>query len=249
MARPNFHISDEKMRRKMKEYERLCGKEVKQLVHNAGRVCCVELAKFTFPKEKSQGETRVGADIAKILMPLNTNWFQQVVKARSGKKHNAGRVSMFDGSQPLLKTLEEAKQWHKQNKLFRRGKAFPQSKKAIVSQRVRDRLVKYTQKKVGLAKAGWAAAALLCKADVRAPLRGIPRWVTRNLMSGAGKVNDSRASGFGWKIGLTNKIDYTSDILKASYEDTAMTVARGKFFKMLSHAIRYQKAKEAGLHG
>jgi hypothetical protein len=171
------------------------------------------------------------------------------VKARAGKKHNSSRVSMFDGSQDLIKSFEEAKSWHKRNKVFRRAKAMPESRKAIISQRVRDRLVKYTQKKVGFAKAGWAAAALLCKADVRSPLRGIPRWVTRNLASGAGKVNDSKASGLGWKISLTNKINYVSSILSARAEDDAIGVARHKFMQFLNHSIRYAKSREAGLRG
>ena len=249
MATPSIYVSDEKLRRKMKQYELLCGKEVKQLVHNAGRVCCVELASRTFPLTKDPGDSRVGKDISKIFMALNQNWFEQVVKSRAGKKHNSGRVSMFDGKQPLVRNFEEAKAFHKANRVFRRGKELPLDSKAIVQQKVRDRLVKYIQSKVGMGKAGWAVAALMCKADVRSPMRGIPQWVTKQVKRNGvvGTVNDTKASGLGWKISMTNHIGYVSDILKPYYKDMALQIARGKFFKMMSHAIRYEKAKEAGL--
>jgi hypothetical protein len=258
MAKQHFTIDDSKMRRKMSEYERLCGKEIKQLTHNAGRICCVELARYTFPLQRAEGEARVGIDMAKIFMVLNTNWFQQVVKSRTilksgkAKKHNAARVSMFEDSQPLLKTLGEAKAWHRRNKVFRRGRILPPDRKAIVREGVRDQLLKYTQKKVGIAKAGWAAAAKLCKADVRQPLRGIPRWVTRNVARVAGSVRE-RGSGFNWKVDLTNHVGYVGGglfqegLLKERYKDSAIHTARGKFFKMLSHGIKYEMARKAGL--
>jgi len=251
--RPIINVDESKILKKMKQYHLIVGKEVTQLVRNGARIQCVELAKFTWPTEKSHGESRIGKDVSKIFMSLNPNWFSEVVKSRtilkSGKsrKHNTERVSMFEDSQPVLKSISEVTDFHSKNRKFQRGKELPQSKKAIIKISVRNRLIKTLQKKVGLCKAGWAVAASLCKADVRQPMRGIPQWVTRNMAKAAGSVNEMGLTGMGFRVDLTNKIDYTDQLLKRKYQDIARNIARYKFMKMLSTAIRFTKVKEAGL--
>jgi hypothetical protein len=90
-------------------------------------------------------------------------------------------------------------------------------------------------------------AASLCKADVRQPLRGVPKWVKRNVAKAVGSVREVKLTGMGFRIDTTNKIDYTSELLKKKYQDIARNIARDKFVKMMSAAIRATKLKEAGL--
>jgi hypothetical protein len=237
----------------MNQYSLLVGKEVSQLVRNGARLQCIELMNFTWPTEKSHGEARIGKDVSKIFMSLNPNWFSQVVKSRTilrsgrSKKHNTARVSMFEDTQPVLKSISEVIDFHSKNRKFKRGKELPHSKKAIIKISVRNQLVKILQKKVGLCKAGWAVAASLCNADVRQPMRGIPQWVTRNMAKAVGSVREVKLTGMGFRIDTTNKIDYTSELLKKKYQDIARNIARDKFVKMMSSAIRATKLKEAGL--
>ena len=68
MPAPTIKIDDAKMLRKMRQYEQVVGKEVRQLVQNAGRLCCVQLAKFTQPygtnlDAKRTGEKAITKDV------------------------------------------------------------------------------------------------------------------------------------------------------------------------------------------
>ena len=52
----------------MQQYERIVGKEVRQLVHNSARLCCVQLVKFTQPygnksDAKKSGEKAITKDV------------------------------------------------------------------------------------------------------------------------------------------------------------------------------------------
>jgi hypothetical protein len=62
-----------------------------------------------------------------------------------------------------------------------------------------------------------------------------------------GSINDRRAAGFSWQIKLSNKVRYARETLSTNGQSFAVNLARRKFFSMMNHAIRAQKAKEAGL--
>jgi len=261
-------FNEQKLVAKMKAYQRVCGKEVKQLVHNGARLCCVELARVTQPygtgkDAKTIGEAAISKDIQSITKPLNDYWLGQFEELfESGDDSRSLRRK--DGSiwlrqtDKLVKTEEALHDFHQSKRLKSNGRTskaglqgdrtFGQSRGrdiAVVSIGILKKYIKLTQKKVGIAKAGWAAVALLCKADVRAPLRGIPQWVTRNMISGAGSVNDKNASGLGWEVVLENKIRYSRRTLSKANEIIACNIAKGKMIKMMNAGIRYVLKKEA----
>ena len=145
-------------------------------------------------------------------------------------------------------SLDAAKSFHKsQRGSDGQAKRLGLLDRAIVRQAVYRKLLKETMVKVGLSKAGWGVAATACKADARQPLRGIPAWVRRNMGRARGSVNDRRAAGFSWQIKLSNRVRYARETLSTSGQSFAVNLARRKFFSMMNHAIRAQKAKEAGL--
>jgi len=258
MPAPTVKIDDAKMLRKMKQYEKLVGKEVKQLVHNAGRLCCIELAKSTFPKgagvaAKKQGEKKITKNIRGIFTIVNPKWWKEVTSGRAFRSGGAafnertGQIWALD-TQETMASVDSAKAFHKsQRGSDGQAKRLGLLDRAIVRQAVYRKLLKETMVKVGLSKAGWGVAATACKADARQPLRGIPAWVRRNTGRAKGSINDRRATGFGWQIKMSNRVRYARETLSSSGQSFAVNLARRKFFSMMNHAIRAQKAKEAGL--
>jgi hypothetical protein len=241
----HIEINEEVIRKKMARYSLLVGKEISQLVRNGARLQCVELAKFTWPQEKAHGESRIGTDVSKIFTALNPKWWRAATK--KGELSTADGRPLVSPGQKMIADLPSAKSFHKANRVFRLGKELTQDEKAAVKLSVRKALVKDLQKKVGLCKAGWAVAASLCKADVRQPMRGIPQWVTRNMAKAVGNVREKNLTGMGFKVDLTNRINYTDELLTKKYQAIARNIARGSFVKMMSAAIRATKLKEAGL--
>jgi hypothetical protein len=242
----------------MQQYERIVGKEVKQLVHNAARLCAVECARYTFPSglggpAKKQGEKKITKNIRGIFTIVNPKWWKEVTSGRAFRSGGAalndksGKVWALD-TQETISNLAAAKTWHKSKRgSDGQAKRLGLRERASVKQAVYRKIIRDTEKKVGLVKAGWALAAAACKADVREPLRGIPSWVKRNTVRSKGAIDDSKASGLGWKVKIKNQVGYARQTLARGNEGFAVNLARRKFFSMLNHQIRYVKAKEAGL--
>lgn len=240
MATPIIKVSSEQLRRKMEKYERVVGKEVRQLVHNSARLCCVELARFTQPygtdkAARASGEETVNAGIESIFRVVDTKFDLKRFKAAE--------------TQRKISNIAEAKTFHQSNRSRSTGRTFRKQWKdrGIIQQSLLLKLIKETQKRVGLAKSGWASVALLCRADVRAPLRGIPQWVTRNMASRHASVDDRAASGFGWVVKLRNRIKYTSRVISPSNILIATNVAKKKMIGFLNAGIRSKFPRLAGL--
>jgi len=257
MPAPTVKIDDAKMLRKMKQYEKLVGKEVRQLVHNAGRLCSIELAKATAPKgaggaAKKKGEKKITKNIKSIFTIVNTKWWREVLRmGKDGKEvlvHEKTNVVWARDTQETLASADSAKSFHKQT---RDSGGVPKARRmlerGIIRQAAYRKFLKETLRKVGLAKAGWGVAAAACKADARQPLRGVPAWVRRNMARAKGSINDRKAAGFSWQIKMKNGVRYSRETLSGNGQSFAVNLARRKFFSMMNHAIRNQKAKEAGL--
>ena len=270
MATASIKVDFEKLSKKMTQYSVLVKKEVSQIVYNSSRLCCVELAKFTQPYgfgglARKKGEGAIENDVRSITKPLNGYWLKQF-QDLFGSGDSSRSLRRKDGSvwlsqtDTLIKTEAALYDIHQKlrskstgrtsraglvgDRVIGRTKA---RNVAVVSEKLLARYIKNTAKKAGTVKAGWASAAKLCKADVRVPLRGIPNWVTRNMLSQHASVDSSKASGLGFKVILTNKINYTSSVLSKANEQAAVNVAKHKMIKFLNAAIRATKLKEAGL--
>lgn len=281
MPAPTVKIDDKKFRAKMQQYEKLVGKEVRQLVHNAGRLCCVQLSKFTQPygtklDSKRMGEKAITKDVQGgkrssgkgkgrrgIFLPLtpfmkaNAEFYGGSENIRLFVKKD-GTVYGTDKAHFLQNaSVTTLKSIHKTKFVNGRVSAAGGDTRDIgrwkfidqyfVPQNIINAFLKLQFRKVGLVKAGWAVAAAACRADVRQPLSGIPGWVRRNLSKARGAVDDSKASGFSWKIKLKNQVGYARQTLSPSNEALARAIARRRFYSMMNHAIRYTKAKQAGL--
>jgi hypothetical protein len=239
-----IRCDEKKILKKMNQYSLIVGKEVSQLVRNGARLQCIELMNFTWPLSQLHGNKRIAKDVSKIFTALNPKWWKVAMEKKTIVTKNKTIVSP---GQQMISDLEGAKTFHKANRVFMKGKELPLDRKAVIKISARRKLLVELKQKVALCKAGWAVAASLCKADVRQPLRGVPKWVKRNVAKAVGSVREVKLTGMGFRIDTTNKIDYTSELLKKKYQDIARNIARDKFVKMMSSAIRATKLKEAGL--
>jgi hypothetical protein len=281
MAAPRIKVDETKLRRKMQQYERIVGKEVRQLVHNSARLCCVQLAKFTQPygnksDAKKSGEKAITKDVQGgkrstgkgkgrrgIFLPLtpfmkaNAEFYGGSENIRLFVKKD-GTVYGTDRAHFLVNaSVGTLRAIHKTKFVNGRMSAAGGDTRDVgrwkfidqyfASQNVINAFLKVQFRKVGLVKAGWAVAAAACRADVRQPLSGIPAWVRRNISKARGAIDDSKASGLGWKIKLKNQVGYARQTLSRTNENIAVQVSRQRMLSMMNHAIRYVKAKEAGL--
>jgi len=257
MPRPIVKIDDAKMLRKMKQYERFVGKDVRTLVHNAGRLCALELAKNTAPKgagvaAKKQGEKRISKDFKGIFTIVNPTWWRAVIRmGKEGREvlvNERTKAVWATDSQETIPSADAARSFHKSNRgSDGKAKRLGMLDRAIIRQSALSKYLKETLRKVGFSKAGWGVVAIACKADARQPLRGIPAWVRRHMGTARGNISESRGTGFSWQIKLRNRVRYSRETLSNTGQSFAVNLARRKFFSMMNHAIRKQKAKEAGL--
>ena len=109
--------------------------------------------------------------------------------------------------------------------------------------------VEKQQKKVGMAKAGWAVCAEKIPLQrASSATRGIPQWVTRNKSrASASNIVDQSADPDNPRVTMTNAIPWTSECLNDSQTQAALNIARDKFVKYMNTQIKYELKKQAGL--
>jgi hypothetical protein len=253
-----IQIDDKKFLRKMKKYEEIVGKEVSQLVQNAGRLCAIECAKYTAPRgndtdAKKNGEKSLTKDLKQIFTSVNPRWWKEIIGLNKRKTRNTALINEKTGQawvtdkQQTISSLDAAAAWHKSNKNKGRTKRLILIDRAVVKQSIFKKLLRENLRKVGLSKAGWVVVAEQCKADVREPLKGFPSWVKRNTLKASGSVSEVKQDGFGFELRLTNKVSYSRETLNAQSESFAVNLAKKKMLSMMNRSIRYEKAKQAQL--
>ena len=254
-----IEYQDEKLRKKLVEYTALCKKDSAQVVQNIGRVCALECMKRTYPygtnnQARDQGLAAITNDLRNIFVWVTpASW--KLLSAFTRKKNPLTELKSDSGkawatsSQDQITDASGAKGFHKRNRTSNgRTKKLPLLEKALVKKAAYKKFRTELQKRVGLAKAGWAIAATECRADVRAPLQGVPLWVKNNMANSEGSADASKAGkGLGFSMKIRSGVDYARAILEKSEENSAIQIAKGKMIKMMREAIKYERAKQAGL--
>jgi hypothetical protein len=109
-------------------------------------------------KDAKQGKMAVLQSIAQIVTVKETGVLRWAKKTFKGKPIYRGKVMIAQG---IIESESELAQWHRRNRR-RNGRTLPLKgdQKYWVSKRLFNRYVKAEQKKVGIAKATFAKAAL-----------------------------------------------------------------------------------------
>ena len=250
---------DDILRKKLSQYVAICKKDSSQIVQNIGRICALECMKSTQPfgvsnDARDAGQGAVASDFRNIFIWVTpTSW--KLLKAFTRAKNplaeltdDAGKV-WATASNPQITDASGAKAFHKKNRTSEgRTSKLAMGAKALVKKAAYKKFRTEQQRKVGFAKAGWGIAAMECKADVRSPMLGIPLWIKNNIAKSSGSADASKAGrGLSFSMKIRSGVNYARRVLKESDQNKAVKIAKEKMVKMMSAAIRYEKAKEAGL--
>jgi hypothetical protein len=271
MPLPKIQFNAEQVRKKMKTYERVCGKEISQQVKNWGRYCAVELAKATPPRgmdarAKKIGERAITKDVRSIFVALNDYWMDQHLAVNGGGTskvrelyNKQGRAFVTD-TMTTLYGYSDVAAFHKKSRSKKTGrpsqagswsKDIGRSKGKNVGVALNshvDKLLKNLMLRIGLAKSAWITTAGKLGADTKAAStnRGIPAWVKRHLGKIGGNVMDNTKNRKHPHVVFASGLPYMSNILSASSRDYATKWARAKFMKSLNSSIRAELKKAKG---
>jgi hypothetical protein len=118
-----------------------------------------------------------------------------------------------------------------------------------------DAYVKKVQKRVGMAKAGWANCATKIPdiSFAKGPLYDFPKWVkdkANHWVPDASSVDASSTfnqSDNNPRVRLTNSVPWISENIGASTVRTALEIARNLFVKEMNNRIKYVLRQQAKL--
>ena len=214
---------------------------------------------------KAKGETAVARDIYKVYYPATgykflkqstdivaqynsatrrgtqlTEKFRQRM-LRYQMENNTGalaRIAADLGFKDVaLDTFDSSRHRSSRNRLGRVQNAKPQL--IIGAEDKLEKYVTYTQRKVGLTKAGWAKCAdLIPLSRTSSATRGIPQWVTRNLSRATGFIKDNSANATNPKVQMTNTTPWVSNVLTPKQTQNALNLARNNFVKYMNQTIK-----------
>jgi len=116
--------------------------------------------------------------------------------------------------------------------------------KYIVNANTLDSYVDDQIKKVGWAKAAWAACARELRQVTGSATRGIPRWVTRHD-SIYGDVVDNSYNLKNPSVKLTNLTPYASQVISEGEKESAKTVVITKMIQQMKRILKYRETEIA----
>lgn len=271
MASPvQYQIDDRDFQKALIRFYASQRKSWPEVIRSQARLVAVNLAIQTQPfgdssTGKSQGEGAIRRDLNYIFKPLNERsmaFFREVLGGRQVRlqlKRKDGSVWITDLDEYLSRG--RMKYFHQGQRTAGRGNVKNANKKnvtrdigrhdahprGIVSQADFQSYIAKTIKKVGIAKAGWAACAkqLRGSKDTRSRARGVPGWVTRHIDKRAkGDVSDMTA-GKNPYVEMTNLVPWIDKCLSPGQMQRALDIQREKMIKATEYAMAAD-ARKAG---
>lgn len=113
-----------------------------------------------------------------------------------------------------------------------------------------ERYIIARQKRVGMAKAGWAKCALLIPSEKKtAATRGIPQWVTRHKSKSEGSIVDQSRSTKNPKVIMTNKVPWASNMITSNEVRKAVGLAKRNFVEYMNRSMKGELRRRAKLKG
>lgn len=215
-----------------------------------------------FGEEKGRllGEGAIASDLIPkkgtnkgIFKPLNRYWMSEAIRMKQYAPENFtrrfttkdGRVWMTEEDQ-ILTSRGAIKQFHQSMRTSggrrRTSKAgtgdigigrHGTANRGVVDKDMLTQYVLTTQKKVGIAKAGWAHCAKQLGGS-----RGIPQWVTRHAGKRAtGSVVDNSEATSEQYVTMTNQVPWIDKCLNAGQIQRALDMQKEKMTKAIEIAL------------
>ena len=258
-------IDEKKLTKALALWGKLTKEEQARQIRFSGRVLAVRLSNVTQPfgtdaDARKKGENAILRDIAAITKPLNKEWYAEAQRMRqfdpgAFKRRfttKDGRVWLEEQDYEL--NASNIKEFHQKmrNRSTGRTKTAGMKTKDIgrhgaadrgyVLDKVQAKYIKETQKKVGIAKAGWAeCAAQLGGFEKATGVKKIQKWVF-NLINkygrGSVKITDSY-------VELKNSVPWIGRALSRSNLQKTLDIQRNTLAKSVIKIVK-DKSKAAG---
>jgi len=243
-------------RRKIDKALKLWGQLNKQdqvrELRKSGRALAVRLANVTAPfgmnqSAKKQGEGAVAKDIALIVKPLNPFWMKEALKMRTASSEafkakfttKNGRSWLEPNDVPL--DSSSIKQFHQRLRKKGSGRtAATEHGYMLLNQQ--KKYVKETQRKVGIAKAGWAECAQTLGGFASVTGVGkIQGWIVK-LISKYGRGSIQEGKGY---IKIGNNVPWIGNALSRSNLAKSLDIQRTALAKSVIAIVKFN-SKKAG---
>lgn len=226
---------------------------------------------------QAKGETAVARDIYKVYLPATGYKFNKMAtriaenyNAKQGNsnpaatskfqdrltryqiENNTGALTRIAASMKFrdvaLDTFD--RQIHRDRR-GPRGRVRPGKQQLVIGAEDQlEKYVEYTQKKVGLTKAGWAKCAELIKLKrVSSSTRELPAWITRNMYRATGTIVDLSNDKVNPKVHMTNTTPWTSNVLSPTSAQNALDLARNNFVEYMNITIKKTLRNQVKLKG
>lgn len=250
-----FQVDDRDFRSSLRRYALAKKMEFAEAIKRQARLIAVNLAFQTQPfgneSGKMAGEGAIISDLMPkqgsnrgIFKPLNKFWMSEAIRMRQYAPENFvrrfttkdGRVWLSEEDQ-ILTTRSAIAGFHQSMRTTSRKRptrAGTQTRDigrhkagnrgvAEISQLMS--YVKTVQKKVGIAKSGWASCAKQIGGT-----RGIPQWVTRhaNKRQAGSVIDSSKANGNEQYVLMQNNVPWIDKCLTQSQMQRALDIQREK---------------------
>jgi len=260
----SFQIDDSEFRSNLRQYALAMQISFAEAIKRQARLVAVNLAFQTQPfgdeKGRAQGENAVRSDLVPkqgsnkgIFKPLNKFWLQEAVRMKQYAPENfirrftnkEGQVWLSEEDQ-ILTSKGAMKDFHQSMRTRDRKRTtlagsytrdigrHKAGNRGIVDKDQMMAYVKQVQKKVGIAKAGWAHCA-----KQLAGSRGIPQWVTRHAGKKAiGIVTDNtNAKGDEQYVLMENTVPWIDKCLNGGQLQRALDIQRDKMNTAIEIAL------------
>jgi len=218
---------------------------------------------------KALGERAVQVDISKVFYTPRSGGFARALKERVANSNRSGdakiafneRLDRYiaGGNKNALRKIVRDFNW--QGVIDRVDPALHQKARSGARQKVNKRrgqmymvlgdtrgILDYTktiQKRVGIAKSGWAACAQQISVDQKQKsTTGIPAWVTRHASGREGTIVDQSRDRRNPRVTMTNNIPWASQVLSDSAKKESLRLAKENFLKYMDTTIRAELRRQ-----
>jgi len=258
-------LDRKKIDRALNQWKKLSAEEQARELRKSGRALAVRLANATQPyglnaQARKKGENAVLDDIVAITKPLSRYWMDEAVRMknldpaafRRRFTNKEGKVWLEEKNVELNSST--IKEFHRSMRNKSSGRTstagmfdinigrHKAANRGFILQVQQQKYIKETQKKVGIAKAGWAmCAADLGGFDSVTGVGKIQNWIQKLIAKyGSGSVILTDKY-----VKLTNSIPWIGRALGRSALRKSLDIQRNTLAKSVIAIVKY-KSKQAG---
>lgn len=245
-------VDDTAFRRNVERFSRETKKEISDVLRQQARLLCVKLANLTLPiglggDTHAKAKKKIESDVRYMAQDLE--YLIQRIDLESSEWGRSLKDALERGDRAALEAILKNSQWEGMRVESRVNKSLHQSvrgpkgrvrsgllyseKQLITGRGAVSRYVNQVVRKIGIAKGGWAGAAMNLGGA-----RGIPGWVTRHRKFGSSQ--DMSKLPNNPHVVLANNVRYIKDAISRGGMEEAI---RRQIRDFDAH-LKYKTAKK-----